>query len=62
MEIKDWYDIPYSDFFSKQSPKNKIPPTGIPMEDIKKICSAFSTPPKEIQPHNQVSFCLIWTS
>ena len=59
MQIQDWYDIPYTDFFSKQNSKRKIPPTGIDIKDIKEICLSFSTCPKGIVPHQQVSFILL---
>ncbi|KAG7189385.1 hypothetical protein KM043_017032 [Ampulex compressa] len=54
MQMSDWHDVPWTDFFSSQSPKNKIPRTGIDSTTIKKICQAISTPPKDIEPHAQV--------
>ncbi|KOX76981.1 2-oxoglutarate dehydrogenase, mitochondrial [Melipona quadrifasciata] len=54
MQLSDWHDVPWSKFFSDQSPKNKIPPTGIDIETIKTICKAISTPPHGITPHAQV--------
>ncbi|XP_046736011.1 2-oxoglutarate dehydrogenase, mitochondrial-like [Diprion similis] len=54
MHISDWHDTPWSDFFENQSPKAKIPPTGIDSEDIKTICMAVSIPPKDIEVHKQV--------
>ncbi|XP_018398395.1 PREDICTED: 2-oxoglutarate dehydrogenase, mitochondrial-like [Cyphomyrmex costatus] len=54
MQMSDWHDVPWTEFFSNQSPKNKIPPTGIDIATIKTICNAVSTPPKDIEPHVQV--------
>ncbi|XP_012349002.2 2-oxoglutarate dehydrogenase, mitochondrial-like [Apis florea] len=54
MQLGDWHDIPWTDFFATQSPKNKIPPTGIDIETIKTICKAISTPPSDIESHTQV--------
>ncbi|XP_014471222.1 PREDICTED: 2-oxoglutarate dehydrogenase, mitochondrial-like [Dinoponera quadriceps] len=54
MQMSDWHDIPWTDFFSNQSPKNDIPPTGIDMATIKTTCKAISTPPKDIEAHVQV--------
>ncbi|XP_043526658.1 2-oxoglutarate dehydrogenase, mitochondrial-like isoform X2 [Frieseomelitta varia] len=54
MQLSDWHDVPWSEFFSNQSPRNKIPPTGIDIEIIKTICKAISTPPHGITPHAQV--------
>lgn len=56
MQISDWYDTPWSDFFENQSPNAKIPATGIDIEDIKTICIAVSTPPKDIEVHKQVIY------
>ncbi|XP_019700925.1 2-oxoglutarate dehydrogenase, mitochondrial-like [Harpegnathos saltator] len=54
MQMSDWHDVPWTDFFSSQSPKNNVPPTGIDTATIKAICKAISTPPKEIEAHVQV--------
>lgn len=54
MQISDWYDTPWTDFFENQNPKAKIPPTGIDLDDIKTICTAVSTPPEDIEVHKQV--------
>ncbi|XP_034184565.1 2-oxoglutarate dehydrogenase, mitochondrial isoform X3 [Osmia lignaria lignaria] len=54
MQLSDWHDIPWNDFFANQSPQNKIPPTGIDRETILTICKAISTPPTDIEAHNQV--------
>ncbi|XP_071648181.1 2-oxoglutarate dehydrogenase, mitochondrial isoform X3 [Temnothorax longispinosus] len=54
MQMSDWHDLPWTEFFSNQTPKNKIPPTGIDIATIKTICSAISTPPKDIEAHVQV--------
>ncbi|XP_043789946.1 2-oxoglutarate dehydrogenase, mitochondrial-like isoform X4 [Apis laboriosa] len=54
MQLGDWHDIPWNDFFATQSPKNKIPSTGIDIETIKTICKAISTPPNDIESHTQV--------
>ncbi|RLU22182.1 hypothetical protein DMN91_006563 [Ooceraea biroi] len=54
IQMSDWHDIPWTEFFSNQSPKNKIPPTGINIAVIKTICSAISIPPKDIEAHVQV--------
>jgi len=56
MQMRDWHDVPWTEFFSNQTPKNKIPPTGIDIATIKTICSAISTPPKDIEAHVQVSY------
>ncbi|XP_015172854.1 PREDICTED: 2-oxoglutarate dehydrogenase, mitochondrial-like [Polistes dominula] len=50
----DWHDVPWSEFFSNQSPKNKIPTSGIDLESIKMICKVLSTPPEGITAHNAV--------
>lgn len=55
MQMSDWHDVPWTDFFSNQSPRNKIPPTGIDMSVIKTICNAISTPSRDIEAHAQVS-------
>lgn len=55
MQMSDWHDVPWTEFFSNQTPKSKIPPTGVDMATIKTICSAISTPPKDIESHLQVS-------
>ncbi|OAD56071.1 2-oxoglutarate dehydrogenase, mitochondrial [Eufriesea mexicana] len=54
MQLSDWHDVPWTDFFANQSPQNKIPPTGIDIETIQAICKAISTPPKDIEAHSQV--------
>ncbi|XP_044021317.1 2-oxoglutarate dehydrogenase, mitochondrial-like [Aphidius gifuensis] len=54
MQMKDWHDVPWTEFFANQSPKNKIPSTGIDKSLIDKICTAFSTKPEGIEPHGQV--------
>lgn len=54
MQLGDWHDVPWTDFFATQSPKNKIPTTGIDIEIIKTICKAISTPPNDIESHTQV--------
>ncbi|KAL6255348.1 hypothetical protein P5V15_013686 [Pogonomyrmex californicus] len=54
MQMSDWYDVPWTEFFSHQTPRNKIPSTGIDMATIKTICNAISTPPKDIEAHLQV--------
>lgn len=56
MQMSDWHDVPWTEFFSNQTPKIKISPTGIDFTTIKTICSAISTPPKDIEAHVQVSF------
>lgn len=55
MQMSDWHDVPWTEFFSHQTPKSKIPSTGIDMAIIKTICTSISTPPKDIEPHLQVS-------
>ncbi|KMQ94199.1 2-oxoglutarate dehydrogenase e1 mitochondrial [Lasius niger] len=60
MQMIDWHDIPWTDFFLNQSPKHIIPPTGIDLTTIKTICNAISTPPKDIEAHVQVILdCLL---
>ncbi|XP_011693119.1 PREDICTED: 2-oxoglutarate dehydrogenase, mitochondrial-like isoform X2 [Wasmannia auropunctata] len=54
MQMSDWHDVPWTEFYSHQSPKNKIPPTGIDIATIKTICTTVSTPPKDIEAHLQV--------
>ncbi|XP_039306938.1 2-oxoglutarate dehydrogenase, mitochondrial isoform X1 [Solenopsis invicta] len=54
MQMSDWHDVPWTEFFSNQTPKIKISPTGIDFTTIKTICSAISTPPKDIEAHVQV--------
>ncbi|KAL0110208.1 hypothetical protein PUN28_013686 [Cardiocondyla obscurior] len=54
MQMSDWHDVPWTEFFSNQTPRNKIPPTGIDIATIKTICHAISTPPKDIEAHVQV--------
>ncbi|XP_043259042.1 2-oxoglutarate dehydrogenase, mitochondrial-like [Colletes gigas] len=54
MNMSDWHDVPWSEFFASQSPQARIPPTGIDTETIKTICKAISTPPKDIESHGQV--------
>ncbi|XP_067217401.1 2-oxoglutarate dehydrogenase complex component E1-like isoform X2 [Linepithema humile] len=54
MQMRDWHDVPWTEFFSNQSPKIKILPTGIDIPTIKTICTAISTPPKDIEAHLQV--------
>ncbi|XP_012284760.1 2-oxoglutarate dehydrogenase, mitochondrial [Orussus abietinus] len=54
MQMSDWHDVPWNDFFSQQSSKYKMPVTGISMEEIETICTAVSTSPKDITPHAQV--------
>ncbi|XP_053972570.1 2-oxoglutarate dehydrogenase-like, mitochondrial [Hylaeus volcanicus] len=54
VNLSDWHDIPWTDFFANQSPQASIPPTGIDVETILAICKAISTPPKDIESHNQV--------
>ncbi|KYN32337.1 2-oxoglutarate dehydrogenase, mitochondrial [Trachymyrmex septentrionalis] len=54
MQMSDWHDVPWTEFFANQSPRNKIPPTGIDIATIKTMCNAISTPPKDIEPHLQV--------
>ncbi|XP_067217402.1 2-oxoglutarate dehydrogenase-like, mitochondrial isoform X3 [Linepithema humile] len=53
MQMRDWHDVPWTEFFSNQSPKIKILPTGIDIPTIKTICTAISTPPKDIEAHLQ---------
>lgn len=55
MQMRDWHDVPWTEFFSHQSPKQMIPPTGVDLTTIKTICNAVSTPPTDIEPHLQVS-------
>lgn len=54
LQLSDWHDVPWTDFFANQSPQNQIPPTGIDIETIQAICKAISTPPKDIEAHSQV--------
>ncbi|KAM0731430.1 2-oxoglutarate dehydrogenase complex component E1 [Formica fusca] len=54
MQMRDWHDLPWTEFFSNQSPKRVIPPTGIGLTTIKTICNAISTPPTDIEAHLQV--------
>ncbi|XP_057331261.1 2-oxoglutarate dehydrogenase, mitochondrial-like isoform X1 [Microplitis mediator] len=54
MQMSDWHDVPWTEFFANQKPENKIPQTGISPSDIKKINTAFSTSPEGIEPHAQV--------
>ncbi|XP_032670876.1 2-oxoglutarate dehydrogenase, mitochondrial-like isoform X2 [Odontomachus brunneus] len=54
MQMSDWHDVPWTEFFSNQSPKNNIPLTGIDIATIKTICNAISTPPNNIEAHVQV--------
>ncbi|KAK2580779.1 hypothetical protein KPH14_011514 [Odynerus spinipes] len=54
MHMWDWHDVPWSEFFSNQSPKNPIPPTGIDQETIKTICKIVSTAPDGIEVHNVI--------
>ncbi|XP_043489757.1 2-oxoglutarate dehydrogenase, mitochondrial-like isoform X2 [Polistes fuscatus] len=54
MHMWDWHDIPWSEFFSNQSPRNKISASGIDLETIKMICKVLSTPPEGITAHNTV--------
>lgn len=54
MQLGDWHDVPWTDFFANQSPQNPIPPTGIDLETMLAICKAISTPPADILPHPQV--------
>lgn len=54
MQMSDWHDVPWSEFFANQNPMKKIPSTGISSADIKKIVTAFSTSPEGIEPHAQV--------
>ncbi|XP_076657627.1 2-oxoglutarate dehydrogenase, mitochondrial [Halictus rubicundus] len=54
MNLSDWHDIPWTDFFANQSPKIGIPPTGFDVETMKAICKHISTPPTDILPHPQV--------
>jgi len=58
IQMNDWHDVPWTEFFSNQSPKQKIPPTGIDIATIKTICIAISTSPKDIECHAQVSYKL----
>ncbi|XP_076683094.1 2-oxoglutarate dehydrogenase complex component E1 isoform X2 [Andrena cerasifolii] len=55
MNMRDWHDVPWTDFFSNQSPTRPIPPTGIDLNTIETICKAVSTPPKDIEVHNVVT-------
>ena len=55
MQMSDWHDVPWTEFFAEQSPDKKIPSTGIDVETIKTICNAVSTVPQGIEVHNQVS-------
>ena len=59
MQMADWHDVPWTDFFSGQSPANPIPPTGLPAEDIEAICAHICTPPANIKPHQMVSLVLL---
>lgn len=54
MQMKDWHDVPWTEFFANQSPDNKIPPTGIESSLVVEICKAFATKPEGIEPHAQV--------
>ncbi|XP_011501639.1 PREDICTED: 2-oxoglutarate dehydrogenase, mitochondrial-like [Ceratosolen solmsi marchali] len=54
MQISDWHDVPWTDFFSKQNAKNPIPHTGISKKDILLICQRISEPPANIKVHSMV--------
>ncbi|XP_050456071.1 2-oxoglutarate dehydrogenase complex component E1-like isoform X1 [Cataglyphis hispanica] len=54
MQMSDWHDVPWTEFYSHQSPKQMIPATGIDLMIIKTICKAISTPPSNIEAHLQV--------
>ncbi|XP_076282896.1 2-oxoglutarate dehydrogenase complex component E1-like [Lasioglossum baleicum] len=54
MNMSDWHDIPWTEFFANQSPKIGIPPTGMDVETMRAICKHISTPPTDIDPHPQV--------
>ncbi|KAL6428974.1 hypothetical protein ACFW04_008058 [Cataglyphis niger] len=54
MQMSDWHDVPWTEFYSHQSPKQMIPATGIDLTIIKTICKAISTPPTDIDAHLQV--------
>ncbi|CAK9833933.1 2-oxoglutarate dehydrogenase, mitochondrial [Anthophora retusa] len=54
MNLSDWHDLPWNDFFANQSPHNKIPTTGVDIDTMLTICKAISTPPNDIEAHNQV--------
>lgn len=54
MNMKDWFDVPWNEFFENQKPKTPIQTTGIPLEDIKTICQKISTAPENIKLHNAV--------
>ncbi|XP_024937353.1 2-oxoglutarate dehydrogenase, mitochondrial isoform X2 [Cephus cinctus] len=54
MQLSDWHDVPWDEFFANQNPKSKIPPTGIPEAEIRSLSSAISTKPNDIKTHNQV--------
>ncbi|XP_031785214.2 2-oxoglutarate dehydrogenase, mitochondrial-like [Nasonia vitripennis] len=54
MQMADWHDVPWTDFFSNQSPTNPIPSTGIENEDIQTICKHVSTPPEHMKLHTMV--------
>lgn len=58
MQMKDWHDVPWTDFFADQSPKKKIPTTGIDKEVIRTICAAVSDIPAGIEAHSQASAAL----
>ncbi|KAJ8683562.1 hypothetical protein QAD02_019354 [Eretmocerus hayati] len=54
MNMADWHDVPYSEFYTNQSPTNPIPATGISNEDIQTICQHVSTAPPGITSHTLV--------
>lgn len=54
MQMKDWHDVPWTDFYAHQSSDKKIPATGIDKDVITKICTAVSTVPADIEAHSQV--------
>lgn len=54
MQMADWHDVPFTEFFANQSPDKPIPPTGITQEVIDTICTHVSSVPKDIKVHNVV--------
>lgn len=62
MQMADWHDVPYTEFFANQSPDKPIPPTGMASEDIQKISDHISTAPQGIKVHNVVSALIVTTA
>jgi 2-oxoglutarate dehydrogenase E1 component len=54
MQMSDWHDVPWTNFFANQRPTNPIPSTGINKEDILLICQRISELPSNITAHSMV--------